>query len=217
MPRKKRGSWRYNGNWSHGCGGASAGGVHWRNKLSQDRRVTASNALAIDDACPATQSSFSSFHFGHLSLLLPAYAAIAQTSPSVLLVWGWRVSSLRTGQRESPEKSSSVALFQWCESQLLSRELICMQPRWLGKGRPQLPESLPSPHSSCVPDAAEDLSQMYLVRQAGAFLQLVPIIRSSDFKREKIKMQPHQTKNLNLPIFWAVYFNHVLKSAGGGV
>lgn len=30
-------------------------------------------------------------------------------------------------------------------------------------------------------------------------------------------MQPHQAKNLNLPVFWAAYFNHVLKSAGGGV
>lgn len=133
VPRKRWGSWRYNGNWSHGCSGASTGGVHWRNKLAQDRSVTASNTLAIDDARPATQSSFSSFHFGHLSLLLPAYAAIAQTSPSVLLARGWRMSSLRTRQRESPVKSSSVALFQWCESQSLSPDLIVRSPGGLGR------------------------------------------------------------------------------------
>lgn len=96
---------------------------------------------------------------------------------------GWRVSSPGTRQRDSPGRPSSVTLFQRCESRLFSHDLICIQPRWLGKRRPQLPESLRSPHNPELPGCTwGSASDVFSETQAGAFLKLVHIIHSNDFK-----------------------------------
>lgn len=102
----------HNGKWSHGRGGAPAG-AHWRNKLSQDHHVTATDMSAIDDPSQTTQSLLSSSHFGCLSLQLPANAAVSLT-PLSAPGTGWRGPSLGTRQRETGEtKFSDLILVMW--------------------------------------------------------------------------------------------------------
>lgn len=113
--------------------------------------------------------------------LSPCSYLLMQPSPRQAPCRSWcrlEGSSLRTRQRGSPVKLTSVTLFQWRVLQLLSRDLICIQPGWLGKRRPQLPKL----HNLVVPGCSwGSVSDLLSETQVGVFLQLVHIIPSSDF------------------------------------
>lgn len=69
---------------------------------------------------PATQSSFSSLHFGTLSLQLPADAAISQTSPLSFLVQAGGVLAQDKAEREPGEADFGDLISVTCTAVIVS-------------------------------------------------------------------------------------------------